>query len=160
MTDNFNTATTSSTKDEWLTPLWVIRGLGEFDLDPCAPMVRPWDMARKHYTIEDNGLMKPWEGRVWLNPPYGKETFKWMARLSEHKSGVALIFSRTDTKGFHDHIFNKAHSLFFFEGRLSFCHVNGKPGDKPNAGSLLVSYSDADTLSIRNAKFNGRLIIL
>jgi hypothetical protein len=59
----------SSGKDEWLTPPPLIQALGEFDLDPCAPIKRPWDMAKNHYTIEDDGLEKDWFGRVWLNPP-------------------------------------------------------------------------------------------
>jgi hypothetical protein len=27
--------------DEWLTPPEILAKLGEFDLDPCAPVVRP-----------------------------------------------------------------------------------------------------------------------
>ncbi|MFB5758983.1 DNA N-6-adenine-methyltransferase [Paenibacillus medicaginis] len=61
-------------KDEWLTPPEIIKGLGEFDLDPCVPINRPWDTAKNHYTIEDNGLKKKWFGKVWMNPPYGEET--------------------------------------------------------------------------------------
>lgn len=160
MTDNFNTPKLEHSKDEWLTPRWVISRLGTFDLDPCAPIKRPWDMALNHYTVEDDGLSKEWFGRVWLNPPYGRETFKWMKRLAEHGKGVALIFARTDTKGFHEQVFNQAHSLFFFKGRLSFCHVDGTEGDKPNAGSLLVSYSQEDTRIIIEAAFDGKLVIL
>lgn len=37
--------------DEWLTPPKIIDKLGEFDLDPCSPIFRPWDTANKHYTI-------------------------------------------------------------------------------------------------------------
>lgn len=48
----------SSGKDEWLTPRPLIQALGEFDLDPCAPIKRPWDMAKNHFTVEDNGLEK------------------------------------------------------------------------------------------------------
>ena len=33
------------TKDEWLTPPNILRALGAFDLDPCAPEKRPWEMA-------------------------------------------------------------------------------------------------------------------
>lgn len=164
-TDNFNTATADSTKDEWLTPPEIIRALGEFDLDPCAPRVRPWDMAKQHYTIEDNGLFKPWHGRIWLNPPYGKETFRWLSRLKAHGGGgVALIFARTETHGFHDHIFSEAHSLFFFRGRISFYHVNGKRGGTAAAPSCLVSYSEADTVAIQTAAFDkklsGRVVML
>ena len=33
---------TSTGKDEWLTPPEIIKSLGEFDLDPCSPINRPW----------------------------------------------------------------------------------------------------------------------
>ena len=54
-------------KDEWLTPRWILNRLGEFDLDPCAPINRPWDTAKRHFTIYDNGLMKDWgwKQRIW-----------------------------------------------------------------------------------------------
>jgi len=63
-------------KGEWLAPPEIIRALGDFDLDSCAPMIRPWDMANTHYTGKDDGLSKPWFGRTWCNPPYGIETGK------------------------------------------------------------------------------------
>lgn len=87
-------------KDEWLTPPNIIRSLGVFDLDPCSPINRPWDTAINHLTILDDGLSKEWEGRVWLNPPYGNETRKWLKKLAEHGNGIALIFARTETKTF------------------------------------------------------------
>jgi hypothetical protein len=63
--------------DEWLTPPEILRALGPFDLDPCAPIARPWETAAAHYTAEDDGLSKPWAGRVWCNPPFGREAVKW-----------------------------------------------------------------------------------
>lgn len=60
----------STGKNEWLTPPCLLRRLGPFDLDPCSPVNRPWDTARHHYTIEDDGLQQPWFGRVFCNPPY------------------------------------------------------------------------------------------
>lgn len=160
MADLFNTPTTADTKDEWLTPPWIINSLGDFDLDPCAPIVRPWPMAKEHYTIEDNGLMKPWRGRVWLNPPYGRETFKWMARMAEHRTGIALIFARTDTMGFHREIFGKARGMLFLKGRIQFCHVDGTAGDRPNAASCLVAYSDADCRALEACAIPGRYVFL
>ena len=59
-----------SQKDEWLTPPELIHSLGVFDLDPCAPFNRPWNTAKRHYTILDDGLKKKVIGRVWCNPPY------------------------------------------------------------------------------------------
>jgi len=157
---DFNTVLNSDTKDEWLTPPEIIRALGEFDLDPCAPIKRPWDMANNHYTVEDDGLSKAWGGRVWLNPPYGKETFKWMERLATHKKGIALIFARTETIGFHETIWRKAHSVFFFKGRLCFYHSDGTKGGTANAPSCLISYSERDTAAIASSKLSGKLIYL
>jgi hypothetical protein len=76
---------TETGKDEWLTPPEIIKSLGEFDLDPCSPLIRPWDTARKHYTVIDNGLLMPWEGRVWLNPPYGNKIGEWLQKAALHK---------------------------------------------------------------------------
>ena len=61
MQRDFNTNTANH--DEWLTPQNILSALGPFDLDPCAPINRPWDMAARHYTVADDGLSKPWAGR-------------------------------------------------------------------------------------------------
>jgi len=70
-------------KDEWLTPPQIIKTVGPFDLDPCAPINRPWEMAANHYTVIDNGLNMPWAGRVWCNPPYGTQTGLWLAKRAD-----------------------------------------------------------------------------
>lgn len=146
-------------KDEWLTPPELIKSLGEFDLDPCAPINRPWEMAKRHFTIMDNGLSQPWEGRVWLNPPYGRETFKWIERLSEHPDGgIALIFARTDTKGFHREIWNKAHGVFFLEGRINFYKVDGTKSDRANAPSCLVAYNEKDCNAMADSGLAGHIV--
>lgn len=153
---NFNLNTANA--DEWLTPPDILSALGPFDLDPCAPVSRPWDMAARHYTVDDDGLSRPWEGRVWLNPPYGTRTFEWMARLAEHKQGIALIFARTETRGFHSEIWNKAHSVFFFKGRLRFFRMDGSQAQGANAPSCLVSYSEVDTGTIKWAQSLGHIL--
>src|SRR6185503_8425133 len=86
--------------NEWLTPPEIVKALGPFDLDPCAPVVRPWDTAAKHYTTAEDGLSQPWEGRVWLNPPYGPHAAKFLAKLAKHGNGIALTFARTETLAF------------------------------------------------------------
>lgn len=117
-------------------------------------------MASQHYTVMDNGLQKPWFGRVWCNPPYGRETFKWIEKLASHGSGIALIFARTETRGFHAQIWGKAHSVFFFKGRLSFYRVDGGRGNAANAPSCLVSYSSYDTKKIECSGLVGKLVHL
>lgn len=55
--------------DEWLTPPEIIKDLGPFDLDPCAPIVRPWDTAKRHFTVNDNGLLQQWGGGICMAQP-------------------------------------------------------------------------------------------
>ena len=152
---NFNTNTQNH--DEWLTPPEIIQALGPFDLDPCAPVTRPWQTAATHYTKRDDGLSRPWYGRVWLNPPYGNQTFQWLEKLSHHLSGLALIFARTETRGFHEQVWQKASSVFFFRGRLRFHYVDGSRGGTANAPSVLVAYSREDDLAIHRALERGAI---
>ena len=147
--------------DEWLTPPHIINALGNFDLDPCAPIIRPWDTAVKHYTIEDNGLCKEWSGRVWCNPPYGLEASAWLDKLAKHGNGIALIFARTETKMFFEHVWNKADSLLFIEGRLFFHYVTGEKA-KSNSGapSVLVAYGSKNSEILQNCKIPGKFVSL
>lgn len=163
MSKNFNTNTKND--PTWLTPPYIIEALGHFDLDPCSPPNMPWRTADVMNSLPSDGLELDWRGkRVWLNPPYGRETFKWLKKLSESKRGIALIFSRTETNGFHEEVWSKAHSIFFFRGRLRFHYVDGSLGNTANAPSCLISYSNEDTISIRKAidenKLNGKLVLL
>ena len=137
--------------DEWLTPPELVHALGSFDLDPCSPINRPWDAAARHYTIADDGLRQEWSGRVWMNPPYAHAA-KWLARLAEHGQGTALIFARTETRLWFDHVWPHASGLLFLRGRLHFHYVNGKrAAANSGAPSVLVAYgqNDADVLASR-----------
>lgn len=148
-------------KDEWITPINIIEGLGEFDLDPCSPIDRPWDTAKKHYNILDDGFTKEWEGRVWLNPPYGQEAVKWLDKLATHGNGIALIFARTETKMFFDQVWDKADAILFFRGRLCFHHVDDTRA-RANAGapSVLIAYGENNVKTLEEVKDWGKLIRL
>lgn len=111
--------------DEWLTPPEITKPLGRFDLDPCAPIVRPWSTADKHYTIEDDGLVQPWFGRVWMNPPFGREAVKWLRKMVKHGNGIALIPARTETAMFYECVWGVADAICFIKGRPHFHFVDG-----------------------------------
>jgi len=146
-------------KDEWLTPPEIIRALGEFDLDPCAPVVRPWEMARHHYTMLDDGLKREWAGRVWCNPPYGREAAAWLARCAEHGDAMALIFARTETAMFFEQVWDKADALLFIEGRLHFHHVDGRRAEaNGGAPSVLVAYGKRNARALLNSGIPGAYI--
>lgn len=147
-------------KEDWLTPPHILRALGQFDLDPCAPLQRPWDMAARHLTITDNGLTQAWAGRVWLNPPYGNETDKWMRRLAEHGDGLALIFARTETASFFPWVWDHADAIMFLKGRLRFWTREGKEGGTAGAPSCLVAYGKNNSDVLRRCGLAGRYVSL
>ena len=77
--------------DERFTPAWLFRALGEtFDLDPASPIEHETHVpARTVYTREDDGLVQPWHGFVWLNPPFSNAT-PWADRFMAHGNGLWL----------------------------------------------------------------------
>lgn len=155
-------------KEEWLTDPSVIRALGVFDLDPCAPIVRPWDTARRYYTIEDNGLLQEWTGRVWINPPYGTKTRPFMRLMAQHNNGIALVYARTETRFFIESIWDMADSILFLYGRQTFYNVDGTPCtnkktgkvEKAGAPSCLVAYGVNNSLALLNSGLLGKLVKL
>ena len=142
--------------EEWLTPPGIINALGKFDLDPCSPVVRPWDTALTHYTKDDDGLSQQWFGRVFLNPPYGTETHKWLKKMAEHNHGTAIMFARTETKMFFDYVWSKASALLFIKGRPHF-HLPDGTRAKGNSGGpvVLVAYGAFDAFALRDANDCG-----
>lgn len=146
-------------KDEWLTPPEIIKELGPFDLDPCAPIDRPWPTANQHYTLNDMGLLQPWFGKVWCNPPYGAEAVHWLNRLVDHGNGIALIFARTETKMFWDCVWTKATALLFIKDRLHFYHVDGTRADaNSGAPSVLIAYGNENANRLHQSKIRGAFI--
>lgn len=155
--------------DVWLTPPHILAAVGgweSFDLDPCAPMTRPWPMARRHFTRADNGLIRPWSGRVWLNPPYGDGIGRWLARMAEHNCGLAFVFSRTDTGAFFRFIWNVATAVFFIRGRVTFLDEAGRPFIRNGrvkaapAPSVLVAYGDRDARVLGDCGLDGAFVPL
>jgi hypothetical protein len=86
-------ADVASTNDEWYTPRWIFDAAGlTFDLDVCAPVTPEFRTcpARRYLTILEDGLATPWEGLVWMNPPYSRPG-PWVERFVRHPHGLALV---------------------------------------------------------------------
>lgn len=144
----------------WLTPPSIIHALGEFDLDPCASTDRPWDTAKNHYTKEDDGFSKQWEGRVWMNPPYGPELDRWLHRLAEHGNGVALVFARTETRAFFRNVWDRADAILFLRGRLKFHKPDGSLAGTAGSPSCLIAYGADNVRSLRDSRLDGKIVSL
>jgi phage N-6-adenine-methyltransferase len=81
---------------EWETPADLFADLarefagGCFDLDVCATPENA--KCDRYFTEADNGLLQPWSGRCWMNPPYGREIRLWMAKArQEGERGVLVV---------------------------------------------------------------------
>lgn len=115
----------SSNSDEWSTPSAVYDELDKefnFNLDPCSSDDN--HKCDNYYTIEDDGLSKNWGGyRVFCNPPYSNISDwvkkAWRESTKDNTLVVLLIPARTDTKYFHEYIYQRS-EIRFIKGRLKF----------------------------------------
>ena len=150
-----------TTTDVWLTPPALINSLGEFDIDPCCPNNLPWKTAKEFFSLENgqDGLKLPWIGRVWLNPPYSNWV-PFLEKLKNHDNGISLIFARTETKGFFDHVWENADSILFLKRRVKFVKADLSSGGSATAPSILIAYGKNNTKALENCKLEGKLIKL
>lgn len=146
--------------NRWLTPKWIVESLGEFDLDPCGAPGHV--LAKETYQIDDgqDGLILPWSGRIWLNPPYGSESQPFLKKMAAHNNGVAFIFARTETKSFFDYVWGSASAILFLKGRVKFLNDDFVAPAAANAPSVLVAYSDFDAEVLRTCEIKGKFIDL
>ena len=119
----------STASVEWETPQELFDRLNEefhFTLDPCATDEN--HKCGRYYTKEQDGLKQDWSGEtVFCNPPYGKQyTTAWCKKCAMEAENpnttiVLLIPSRTDTKHFHDYLYQKDNvEIRFIRGRLKY----------------------------------------
>lgn len=144
MSGMFGEARESKQKSvEWYTPAWVFDALGlQFDLDPASPHDFETAVpATTKFTVFDDGLKKAWFGRVFLNPPYGKETGFWIRRMIDHGNGIALVFSRTDASWFQDAM-RSSTAVLFVGGRIEFIpgRENRHKKSRCGAGTALFAF--------------------
>lgn len=104
-----NKALFTSKKDDWATPQILIQEY-KVTYDPC-PLFSKKD-----------GLKETWRGRILLNPPFSNQR-KWVEKAIEQIPNVEALYlllpARTDTKLFHELLYNKF-PITFLKGRLKF----------------------------------------
>jgi|ERR1700723_61060 len=153
----FEKPNTGQTND-WLTPRPFSQRLGPFDLDPCGCRNSAWAIASTTYFLpEQDGLIDPWFGRVWCNPPYGPNVGDWARRMAAHRNGIMLLFARTETDTWQKDIFPYADATLFLAGRVRFCRPSGERGDSGTAPSVLLAYGRENVEALRNAGVAGAL---
>jgi ParB family chromosome partitioning protein len=132
--------------NEWYTPEYFIEAarktMGSIDLDPASS-----DIANKavkastYYTKDDNGLIKPWFGNIWLNPPYSRDLIREFGsavkeKRTEYNQAIILVNNATETRWFHD-LVTVVTAICFVNKRIKFFDINGKPGH-PLQGQVIL----------------------
>jgi len=139
----------NSGQNEWYTPPNLIEAarlaMGGIDLDPASSAIAQQTVqAASYYTAADDGLTRPWHGRVWLNPPYvhplvGQFIDKL---LSETASGrvqqaTVLVNNATETTAGQT-LLGAARAVCFIRGRVRYLTPDGDPANTPLQGQLVA----------------------
>jgi hypothetical protein len=108
----------------------VISVLGVIDLDPCSSPPPYTVPATLHISRAENGLTQRWMGKIFMNPPYGRELPAWADKLAHEvrekrvKEAITLTPASTDAAWFD--LLWGADALCFVSGRLYFIGGDGR----------------------------------
>lgn len=127
----------------------VRKVLGTIDLDPASSVfAQKVVKAKKYFTVDDNGLDKPWHGNVFLNPPYQMPeirdfTDKLIEELPNISSAILLTNNNTDTKWFYKCATNSV-AVCFTKGRINFYKVDAEKTYPTNGQAFFYFGDDLD----------------
>jgi phage N-6-adenine-methyltransferase len=130
--------------ENWTTPqkffdLWDRKF--HFERDVCA--ARDNTKCRRFFTKQDDALAKLWTGVCWMNPPYNRQTHRWVQKAYDCSqvgaTVVCLLPASTDTSWFHTWC-TRGH-VVFVKGRLSFGGATNRRGEgRARFASLVVVF--------------------
>ena len=110
-----------------------------FDLDVAAPIGGPrYVPAKRWYTSQCSGLEQPWNGFIWMNPPFGGRNglVPWLNRFFEHDNGIALTPDRTSAPWWQNAA-RKSGAFLLTRGKVKFERPDGSIGKSPGSGVTL-----------------------
>lgn len=145
--------------DEYYTPPYIIdaarRVLGQIDIDPASneranKVVR----AARIFTLADDGLVQPWRGRLWCNPPFSTPKPFVDKLIAEYdaghvSAGIILVNNGTET-AWGQALLARFPVCFFgassgHGSRISFWHESPENPEKGNRYAQMIAYAGSDT---------------
>lgn len=126
--------------DDWFTPKYIFDALDvRFDLDVAAPVEGPRHVPAANWISHDS-LTTPWEGFIWMNPPFGHQSTKrrWLTKFFEHGNGIALMPDRTSAPWFQE-FSPKAELICWLAPKVKFERPDGTLGESPGTGTVLFA---------------------
>jgi len=149
----------NSGNNEWYTPPEYIEAartvLETIDLDPASSEVaNQFVKAEKFYTIEDDGLSKEWNGRVWMNPPYAARLVeKFTKKLYQHlklnhvSEAIILVNNATETRWYQS-IYPFASAYCIPKKRIKYLDATGAPANSPLQGQVFLYFGSKPEIFI------------
>jgi hypothetical protein len=141
--------------DEWYTPPYVFQAKGcEYDDDVASPgqHITPWIPAKRFITRDS--LDAPWNGFVWMNPPFGGRANKalWLEKFFAHGNGVALVPDRTSAPWWQQYA-PRADLVLFVAPKIKF--LGPMSGGSPAQGTTLLAAGARGAEALRRAASMG-----
>ena len=142
----------NSGNNEWYTPAKYVelarKVLGVIDVDPAScDYANKTIKAKTYYTIDNNGLDKQWNGKVWMNPPYAADLVQKFTdkMVSEFESGntneaIVLVNNATETQWFNNMI-QDASAVAFPKGRIRY-ESTSREMNTPIQGQAFIYFGD------------------
>ena len=156
----------SSESDEWYTPQEYIESarevLGVINLDPASnPTANEKVKAEHFFTMADNGLREPWEGNVWLNPPYGEHEESnvgtWARKMVDEyeaghmRQGIILVNDYVE-RSWAKPLYRKASAVCRTDHRIKFYTPSGTPRSPVNGSAFWYFGNDVKLFAKAFAK--------
>lgn len=142
--------------DTWLTPRWLLDGLGKFDLDPCAAVANPAWVCSSYFT--SGGLEREWTGRVFMNPPYS-QTPLWIRKHASHGEGISLVPCSVESKVWREVVWKQARCILLLHGRTRFANPDGSSTTgRPLRSVALIAWNDREADVLTKTRFAGVLL--
>ncbi len=141
----------SSESNEWYTPAVYLQSIrdffGEIDLDPASNAIANEAVQAKDiYTANDNGLALPWNGRIFVNPPYGTENGQSLAgqfcakAIQEHAAGnaseIIILVNSVHSQKWQAPLYDYA--ICFVDHRIKFVNGDGGENENPTFQNIFI----------------------
>ena len=133
-------------RSNWETPDWLFDQLHReflFTVDASADAEN--FKIERYWDIENDGLSRDWSReRVWCNPPYGREIWRWIRKARESSGLVVMLLPvRSETAWWCEDVLASS-EIRFIQGRVHF-KINGgvnphPKGSRPVFASVIVIF--------------------
>jgi phage N-6-adenine-methyltransferase len=130
----------SRDSDAWYTPVRYVEMvrdvLGDIDLDPFSSSIANKSIgAKRFFDSKTDAFKQTWfqdQGRVFMNPPYGRKIIDksidlFLSNVDNESitQAIVLVNNATETKWFQS-LLKKSNALCFPDRRIAFENDDGK----------------------------------